>query len=304
MDASLAILAGPASLALGARVCEELSVKPTACECQRFPDGEAQVSLGESVRGRDVFLIQATSPPADVHLIELLLIADACRRDGAARLTGVIPYFGYARQDRRIGRRSLGGAVAASLIGTARFDSLVLVNVHTPAIEGFFTCPIEHLSAVPLMARALTPPANGVVVAPDLGAVKLAREYARLLRLPTAILHKTRHDGESVETANVVGEVRGRAPIIVDDILSTAGTIQAAVNAVRAAGGIEPATVAVTHALLVGRARDVLPSLGLAALVAGDSVASDPPANVPFQTISIAPLLAEAIRHLHVAQPW
>jgi ribose-phosphate pyrophosphokinase len=285
-------------------VCEELSVPPVAYQCERFPDGEAQVSLEASVRGRDVFLVQATGPLADVHLMELLLLADACRRGGAARLTGVIPYFGYARQDRRVGRRSLGGAVAANLIGTARIDSLVLVNVHTPAIEGFFRCPIEHLSAVPLLANALTPPANGVIVAPDLGAVKLAREYARLLKLPTAILHKTRQDGESVETAEVVGEVRGRAPIIVDDILSTAGTIEAAVKALRAAGSIEPVTVAVIHALFVGRAREVLPSLGLAAIFAGDTVAVEPPAQVPFHSISIATLLADAIRHLHVAQPF
>jgi ribose-phosphate pyrophosphokinase len=302
MHPLLAVLGGPASVALARGVCDALSVQPVAYRCQRFPDREAQVELGETVRGRDVFLIQATSPPADVHLVELLLLADACRRDGAARLTGVVPYFGYARQDRRIGRQSLGGAVAASLIGTARLDSLVLVNVHTPAIEGFFTCPIEHLSAVPLLARALAPAANGVVVAPDLGAVKLAREYARLLKLPTAIVHKTRRDAESVEATDVVGEVRDRAAIVVDDILSTAGTLEAAVQALRAAGSIEPVTVAVTHALLVGRAREVLPSLGLAALVAGDTVAIDPPAGVPFRTISIAPLLADAIRRLHAAE--
>jgi len=304
MDASVAILAGPASVALGARVCEELSVRPVAYESRRFPDGETQVELGESVRGRDLFLIQATSPPVNVNLIELLLLADACRRDGAERVTGIIPYLGYARQDRRAGRRALGARVAADVIGTSCVDRLVLVNAHTPAIEGFFACPIDHLTAVPLLARATAVRDNSVVVAPDLGAVKLAREYARVLKLPIAIVHKTRLDGESVEVAEIVGEVRGHAPIVIDDILSTGATIEAAVTAVRAAGAVDPVTVVVTHALLVGRAREVLPGLGLAEMVAGDTVAVDPPARLPFRSISVAPLLAEAIRHLHVTRPW
>ena len=304
MDPSVAILSGPASRALGAAVCQELGVTPTAYDAQRFPDGEAQVELAESVRGRDVFLIQATSPPADVHLIELLLLADACRRDGAERLTGILPYLGYARQDRRAGRRSLGARVAADVIATSSVDRLVLVNAHTPTIEGFFACPIDHLTAVPLLAHATAVRENSVVVAPDLGAVKLAREYARLLKRPAAIVHKTRLDAQSVEATAIIGDVRGRAPIVVDDILSTGATIEAAVIAVRAAGAVDPVTVVVTHALLVGRAREALPKLGLDCLIAGDTVEIDPPAKVPFRTVSIAPLIAEAIRHLHVSRPW
>ena len=304
MDPSVAILAGPASRALGASVCEELGVTPTAYALERFPDGEAQVELAESVRGRDVFLIQATSPPADVHLVELLLLADACRRDGAERLTGIIPYLGYARQDRRTGRRSLGARVAADVIATSGVDRLVLVNVHTPAIEGFFTCPIDHLTAVPLLAQAATVRDNSVVVAPDLGAVKLAREYARLLKCPAVIVHKTRLDGQSVEATAIIGDVGGRAPIIVDDILSTGATIEAAVSVVRAAGAVDPVSVVVSHALLVGRARESLPTLGLDSVIAGDTVEIEPPAKLPFRTVSVAPLIADAIRHLHVTRPW
>jgi ribose-phosphate pyrophosphokinase len=304
MDASVAILAGPASAQLGAKVCEELGATPVVYRSERFPDGEAQVELAESVRGRDVFLIQATSPPADAHLMELLLLADACRRDGAERLTGIVPYLGYARQDRRTGRRSLGARVAADVIGTCGVDRLVLVNVHTPAIEGFFRCPIDHLSAVPLLAAATPVQENSVVVAPDLGAVKLAREYARLLRLPTAVAHKTRLDGESVEATTIIGDVRGRAPIVVDDILSTGATIEAAVTAVRTAGAVDPVEVVVTHALLVGRAREVLPALRLHSVIASDTVSIDPPARVPFRAVTVAPLLADAIRHLHVTRPW
>lgn len=169
-------------------MCETLRVPPAGYECRRFPDGEIQVEIRESVRGHDVFLLQSTSPPVEQHLMELLLLADACRRAGAARLTAVIPYFGYARQDRRADRRSLGGRVAANVIGTAGFNRLMLVDAHTPGIEGFFDVPIDHLTAVPLLARAAAPSMrqNSVVVAPDLGAVKLARGYARLLQIPMA----------------------------------------------------------------------------------------------------------------------
>ena len=169
-------------------MCKTLGVAPAAVHVRRFPDGEIQVELLESVRGRDVFILQSTSPPVEQHLMELLLLADACRRAGAGRLTGVIPYFGYARQDRRIGRRSFGARVAADIIGTGGFDRLMLIDAHTPAIEGFFNIPIDHLTAVPLLARerAGSIRSNSIIVAPDLGAVKLAREYARLLGVPMA----------------------------------------------------------------------------------------------------------------------
>jgi ribose-phosphate pyrophosphokinase len=301
MDAGVSILAGSASARLGAAVCELAGIPPLAHESRRFPDGEQQAELAESVRGRDVFVIQATSPPVDVHLIELLMLADACRRAGAGRLTGIIPYLGYARQDRRAGRRSLGGRVAADVIATAAFDRIVIIDAHTAAIEGFFSVPIEHLTAVPLLAGAAEPvlPQGAVVVAPDLGAVKLAREYARLLHLPMAIVHKTRLDGETVEAKTVIGDVAGRSPLIVDDMVSTGSTIEAAVGALRAAGAVDPVTVAVTHALLIGRAAGLVPTLGLARIVASDSVEHDGHAPLPITTVSLAPLVAGAVRRLH-----
>jgi ribose-phosphate pyrophosphokinase len=252
------------------------------------------------VRARDVFIIQATSPPVEQHLFELLLLADACRRGGAGRLTAVIPYFGYARQDRRTERRSLGGRVAADAIATARFNRLMLVDAHTPAIEGFFAAPIEHLSAIPLLARAAAPSIRdtSVVVAPDLGAVKRAREFARRLEVPMAFVHKTRLDGDAVEAHGVIGEVRGRAPLIVDDMLSTGATLEAAVAALEAAGAATPMSVAVTHALLVGRAREVLARLALTRLIASDTVAIERPAP-HLEITSLAPLLAAAIRREH-----
>lgn len=301
MDDPLTVLVGPASARLGTEVSEILKVRPVAYECKRFPDGEMQIDLGESVRGRDLFLLQSTSPPVEQHLMELLLLADACRRAGVGRLTAVVPYFGYARQDRRIDRGSLGARVAGNIIATAGFDRLILIDAHTPAIEGFFNVPIDHLTAVPLLARAVAPSMrdNSVVVAPDLGAVKRAREYARLLQVPMAFVHKTRLNGEEVEAHGVTGDVRGRLPLIVDDMLSTGGTIEAAMGALRAAGAVEPITVAVTHALVVGRARDVLRKLPIARLVAANTVTIEAPPVPHLELTSVASLIATAIRRDH-----
>ena len=301
MDERLAVFPGPASTRLGAEVCELLRLAPAEYDCQRFPDGETQIELRASVRGQDVVLVQSTSPPVDQRLMELLLLADACRRGGARRLTAVIPYFGYARQDRRAGRRSLGARVAADVVATAGFDRLMLIDAHTPSLEGFFGVPIDHLTAVPLLARAAAPSMrdNSVVVAPDLGAVKLAREYARQLGLPMAFVHKTRLDGEAVEAHGITGDVRGRLPLVVDDMLSTAGTLEAAVGALRAAGAAEPGAAAVTHALLTGRAREILHGLPLSRLIAADTVAIEPPPAPHLEVTSVAPLIATAIRRHH-----
>ena len=300
METGLAVFAGPANERLGKEVCEELRIPPTAFDVRRFPDGEIQIEVLESVRGRDVFLLQSTSPPVEAHLMELLLLADACRRSGAARLTGIIPYFGYARQDRRTGRQSFGARVVADVIGTAGFDRLMLIDAHTAAIEGFFNIPIDHLTAIPFLARAAAPSMrdNSIVVAPDFGAVKLAREYARLLEVPMVFVHKRRLSGEQVETHGVIGDVRDRVPLVVDDMLSTGATIEAAVEALRATGAGGPIAVAVTHALLVGRAHDVLRTLPVTRVIAADTVAIQRPAP-KLEITSVAPLIAMAIRRAH-----
>jgi ribose-phosphate pyrophosphokinase len=301
MQHGITVFVGPASSQLGAAVCDALQVSAGVYDYRRFPDGKTQIEVNQTVRGRDVYLLQSTSPPVDQHVMELLFLADACGRAGAARLTGVIAYFGYARQDRRSARRSLGARVAANVLVTANFDRLMLIDAHTPAIEGFFDVPLDHLTAVSVLARTLAPSIGerSIVVAPDLGAVKLARAYANQLHVPLAFVHKTRLNGESVEAHAVIGEVRGRLPLIVDDMLSTGATIEAAVGALRGAGAAEPITVAVTHALLVGRAREILPRLPLASIVATDTVTTERPAQPQMDICSVASLVATAIRRNH-----
>jgi ribose-phosphate pyrophosphokinase len=235
-------------------------------------------------------------------LIELLLLADAARRAGAARVTAVIPYFGYARQDRRAsGREPVSARLVADLIDAGGVHRVVAVDLHTAALEGFFAIPLEHLTAVPTLAEAaragLAP--HSVVVAPDLGAVKLAERYGSLLQLPAAFVHKTRLSGTEVRAGAVIGEVKGRAPVIVDDMISTGGTIAAATTALLAAGAVPDVTVVTTHALLVGPALQRLAALPLRRLIAADTVMPPTESGLPLEVTSVAPLLAEAVDHLH-----
>ena len=256
------LFAGCANLSLAQSVAEELGVALGQRDLSRFPDSEVHVEIETSVRGHDVYLIQPTSPPSNENLMELLLLADASRRAGAARLTALVPYLGYARQDRRAtGRDAVGARLVADLIKSSGIERIVAVDLHAAALEGFFGIPLEHLSAVPLLTNAVrsrvTP--ESVVLAPDLGAVKLARRYAKSLNLPMAIVHKTRISGEQVETHGIVGDVRGRCPVIVDDMISTGATIAAAFHAAIAGGCLPRGTVVSTHGLFVGTAAERLP---------------------------------------------
>jgi ribose-phosphate pyrophosphokinase len=301
-EMGLMLFAGSANQGLSRRVADLLGVALGDRLLERFADGELHVEIRDSVRGGDVFLIQPTAPPVDEHLVELLLLADACARAGAHRQIAVIPYFGYARQDRRAtGREPVGARVVANLIGTAAIERVVAVDLHSAAIEGMLPVPLEHLSAVPLLAEAVRGEggADRVIVAPDLGATKLAERYATRLDLPVAIVHKTRLSGDSVMVQRITGEVRDRAPIIVDDIISTAGTIEAAATAVLHAGALPGVTVVATHGLLVGPALDRLARLPLHGLIVTDSVRLPEPLPVAHEVVSLAPLLATAIDRLH-----
>ncbi len=297
------IFAGSANLPLAAAVAERMGLTLGSRALTRFPDSELHIELQESVRGHDVYLIEPSSPPVDERLFELMMLADACRRAGAARLTAVIPYFGYARQDRRAtGRDPVGARLVADLLRSAAIERVVAIDLHTAALEGFFPIPLEHLSAIPVLAEAAAAAGvlpHSVIVAPDLGAVKLAQRYARLLRMPLAIINKTRVSGEEVEARAVVGDVRGRPTLIIDDMITTGGTIAAAVGALKGAGASADVTVAATHGLFVGPAQARLSGLGVRRFIVTDSVARPGELQLPLEVVSVAPLLAEAVGRLH-----
>ena len=288
----------PLAEAIAARVGVPLGRRIVA----RYPDSELHVEIQQSVRGHDVYLVQPTSPPVDLHLMELLFMADACHRAGAYRITAIVPYFGYARQDRRgKGREPVGARITSDLFAAAHIARVVAVDLHTPELEGFMSIPLEHLSAIPILARTVAPllTENSVVVSPDLGGVKLAEHYAQALGLPLAIVHKARLSGREVEVRGIVGDVAGRSPVIVDDMVSTAGTVDAAIRAVIAAGSAPQVLVVASHGLLVGEAVQRLDGLPIRRLVFSDSVKSASHPSLPIEVASLAPLLAEAIKLLH-----
>ncbi len=302
---NLAVVAGSGNPALADSIAERLGTRVCRSVLDRFPDSELYVEIVESVRGCDVYVVQPTGPPIDRHLMELFFLADACRRAGAARLTAMVPYFGYARQDRRAkGREAVGGRLIADMLGVARFDRIVAVDLHTVSLEGFFSVPLEHLSAVSLLANAIEELVTdkSVIVAPDLGAVKLAERYGELLRRPIAIAHKTRLSGEEVRVRGIVGEVAGRMPIIVDDMISTGGTIEAAAAAMIAAGCLPEITVVASHALLVGPAIRRLSALPLKRIVVTDSLPTPEHGPLALQVVSLAPILAESVSRLNIGE--
>lgn len=302
----LTVVAGSANPRLAAAVAATLEIGLAETVLERFPDGECHVTLRHPMRGNDVYVVQPTGPPVDEQLVELLLLVDACRRAGAGRVTAVIPYFGYARQDRR---RAAGEPVAArvvaDLIGAVRADRVLVVDPHFAGLEALFGIPVDTVTAVPVLAATLAPtvPADAVVVAPDLGAVKLAERYAALLNLPMVIIHKRRLSGTAVRVEEVVGNVGGRAPVVVDDMISTGSTICAAMQALVDQGARPSLLVAATHGLFVGPAAQRLRELPLEHLVVTDSLSLDAGLPVPLAVASIDRLLADAIRRLHDDEP-
>jgi ribose-phosphate pyrophosphokinase len=293
------IFAGTANPELARRVARALGVPLGDCTVERFPDGEISVRLNQPVRGREVFIVQPTSPPVNEHLVELLAIASACRRSSAARITAVVPYFGYARSDKRHGRREpIMARMVADLFEAVGVAAVVTIDLHAPQIEGFFYAPVDHLTAVPTLAEALSDrmPAGAMVVAPDAGAVKLATEYAHRLKAPVIVLHKQRESGTETRVTHLVGDVRGRACLIVDDMISTGGTIAESVEAVLAAGANPEITVVATHGLLLEGAREKLMGKGVREVIVTDTVPVTEPHWPELRVISIAPLIAAALR--------
>jgi ribose-phosphate pyrophosphokinase len=300
---TLTVIAGSANVPLATSIAHELGVKLCGRTARRFADGELHVEIQQSIRGHDVYVIEPTSHPADEHVMELLFLADACRRAGAARLTAVIPYFGYARQDRRAsGREAVGAAVIAGLIEAVGFSRVVAIDLHVPEIEGFLRIPLEHLSATRLLAEAVGTMRDSVIVAPDLGAVKLAERYQAHLHLPVVVIHKARVSGSEVSLRSIIGDVKDRAPIIVDDMITTGATIEAAVKGLLDAGCKPDVSVVATHALFVGPAAARLQALPIRHLIGTNSVEAATELPAHFQVVNVAPLIADAIGRLHSDQ--
>lgn len=298
------VVSGTANAALAAAVAASAGTELSPCDVERFPDGELRPHVAE-MRGDDVYVVQPTGPPVHEHFVELLLLLDACRRAGADRVTAVVPYFAYARQDRR-GRtgEAVGARVVADALAAMGADRLVVVDPHTVALEAMCAMPVEMLTAAPMLAAAIRPGIadSVVVVAPDLGAVKLAQRYASLLgRRSVAVVRKVRTSGEAVEAHELVGDISGRPTVIVDDMISTGATIEAAMDLIVDRGGAEDVVVVVTHGLLVGGAMDRMATRGLRRLLVTDTVITARAS--PIEVCSLGGLLGDAIGRLHRNEP-
>jgi ribose-phosphate pyrophosphokinase len=302
------LLAGSASPELGGDVSRLLGIPLLERRIDRFPDGETYVQLGQSVRGRDAYVLQSTSAPVNDNLFELLLLLDTLRRASAARITAIVPYYGYARQDRKsTGREPITAKLVANLIAAAGANRLVSIDLHSPAIQGFFDIGMDHLTAVPLLAEYLRDriPPESILVSPDTGGVKRADFFARLLNLPIAILHKRRASAREVAIAAVIGDVRGKSPIIVDDIVATGGTIRQAVDTLVREGARPDVYVVATHGVLVGEAANALDHPAIRQVVVTDTIAIPAATRhaIPhLHVVSVAELIAAAIRRLHTGQ--
>ncbi|HZT42826.1 MAG TPA: ribose-phosphate pyrophosphokinase [Chthonomonadaceae bacterium] len=291
------LCAGTANPALAEAIAQGLGIALGDVQVERFPDGEVHVQLFQSVRHKPVFILQPTAPPVDTHLVELLAFVDACRRADAAEIIAILPYYGYGRSDRRNGREPIAASMVATCLQAVGVDHLLLVDPHTPQIEGFFDLPVDSLSAAGLLCEAMRAhlPENTVVVAPDAGRVKMATDYARRLGLPVIVLHKERVSGSETHVTHIVGDVRDRSCLLVDDMISTGGTMAESVQALLEAGARPDIRLAATHGLLLGEARKKLSRNEVREIYVTDTVAvpyRDWPA---LRIVPVAPLIASAI---------
>jgi ribose-phosphate pyrophosphokinase len=302
MHAAFTLFPGTANPELATAIARELDVPTGRCQVERFPDGELSVTLEETVRAREVFVVQPTSPPVNDHFVELLAFADACRRASAERVTAVIPYFGYARADRRSRpRQPIMASVVAELMQCGGVDHVITVDPHTPQMEGFFQIPVDALTAVPAVCDAVrerlgTALDSVTVVSPDAGRVPMATQYAQRLGLPLVVLHKRRESGTETAVTHLVGDVRDRTCLIVDDMIATGGTLVESIRALHEAGAREECYVAATHGLLLEGALGRLLDTGVRELFVTDTVARPEGEPKAVRVVSVAPLLAAAIR--------
>ena len=303
MDAQIKIFSGNAHPALANEICEYLEVAPGDIKVTSFADGESYCQLNENVRGTDTFLIQPTGPPVNQNLMELLIMIDAVKRASAARITAVLPYYGYARQDRKDKPRvPISAKLVADLLTAAGADRILAIDLHAPTIAGFFDIPVDHLFAAPVLIDHLRSIdlEDPVVVSPDAGGVERARAYAKRLGGELAIIDKRRTGPNVAQSLRLVGDVEGRTAIIVDDIVDTAGTLVGTVETL-VRNQAKRILACFSHAVLSGPAVSRLAESAIERLVTTNTIPIEPAklTTARIHSLSIAPLLGEAIARIH-----
>ena len=301
----LTIIGGRAHPALAAEISQYLGISLAAVELSNFPDGEISLKLEQNIRGCDVFLIQSTGPPVNNNIMELLILIDACKRASAARITAVIPYFGYARQDRKdSGRVPITSKLVANLITKAGADRVLTVDLHAAQIQGFFDVPVDHLYAAPILDEYFKSlhirPEDIVIVSPDEGSIKRSLAHVEHLGGRLAIVDKRRSSATDTRQVNLIGgPINGKTALMFDDMISTAGSIVGAVEVVKSHGAGD-VYVGATHAVLCGPATGRLRESPIKEVVVTNTLPLSKEQQLPnMKVISIAPLLGEAIRRIH-----
>ena len=299
----LKIFSGSAHPKLAAEIAEFLGVTPGQARLRRFPDSEVAFQIDENIRGTDVFILQPTSNPVDQHLMELMIMTDAFRRSSAARITAVIPYYGYARQDRKDKPRvPISAKLVANVLSASGVNRVLTMDLHKAQIQGFFDIPVDHLFAAPVIVDYLSRQQIDklTIVAPDAGGAERARAYAKRLGGELAVIDKRRSEDGTAEVMNVIGEVEGRTCVIADDIIDTAGTIQKGAQALKAAGAARILACAI-HGVLSGPAIERIEKSPIEKLIVTNTVplGPDKAACQKLVELSVARLLGQAIRSIH-----
>lgn len=295
------LLSGTAHPELAEAISNELDQPLVDADVRRFPDGEIDIKVNEDLRGRDAFVIQPTCPPVNENWIELLLMIDTLKRASAGRITAVMPYYGYARKDRKDeGRVPISAKVVANTLVASGCDRVMTLDMHAAQIQGFFDIPVDHLYARPVLLEAVRKLSieDPVVVTPDVGGTKMARAYAKRIGADLAIVDKRRISGSEIAIEHVIGEVDGRNVVIVDDMISTGGSIAEAAGVLRKAGA-KSIVIAVSHAVLAGPATERLDAAPVDKILVTDTIPRKGPSPKALEIVSVAPLLAKAIRSIH-----
>jgi ribose-phosphate pyrophosphokinase len=297
------LFAGSSNPGLAARIANYLDLELGKANIGTFSDGEISVEIGENVRGSDCFVLQSTCSPANSHVMELLIMVDALRRSSAARITAVIPYFGYARQDRKVKPRvPITAKLVADLISTPGTDRVLCIDLHAGQIQGFFNIPVDNVFATPVLLEAIQSRYSGpvTIISPDAGGVERSRAYAKRLDADLAIIDKRRDAANVAEVMNIVGDVRGRDCVMVDDMVDTAGTLSQGAAALMEEGANSVSAV-ITHPVLSGPAIKRIAESPLIELVVTDTIPLSPDARdcEKLKVVSIAPLLGESIRRIN-----